>query len=75
MERRSPQFPEQFAIAEFEGERPITSLAAFPLKFVEDEASLRARLLKRGKKFKDVAGVSHKNYSGLSMGTPPEEVM
>lgn len=67
--------PRQFAIAEFEGERPITSLAAFPLKFVEDEASLRAKLLKRGKRFKDVAGVSHKNYSGLSMGTPPEEVM
>ena len=67
--------PRQFAIPEFEGERLITSLAAFPLKFAEDAASFKERLLKRGKKFKDVAVVSHQRYRGLTMGTPPEEVM
>lgn len=66
--------PRQFAIAEFDGERAITLLAVFPWKFVDDAAAVRQRLLKRGKKFKDVAGVSHQKYAGLTMGTPPEEV-
>ena len=66
--------PQQIPIKEFGGERAITDLAVFPLKFVKDEA-VRKSLVKRGKRFKEVASVAHQRYTGLTKGTPPEEVM
>lgn len=67
--------PQQITIPEYGGERAITSLAVFPLKFLKDKVSVRKALLERGRRFKKVAGVQHKRYTGPTMGTAPEEVI
>lgn len=67
--------PQQITIPEYGGERAITSLAVFPLKFLKDKVSVRKALLERGRRFKKVAGVQHKRYTGPTMGTAAEEVI
>lgn len=67
--------PQQITIPEYGGERAITSLAVFPLKFLQEKVSVREALLERGKRFKKVAGVQHKRYTGSTIGIPPEEVV
>ena len=62
--------PRRFIIQEYEGEQPINSLHAFPSKFDPNCNEVEKMLLKRGKKFFKLAGVSHKKYTGLSAREP-----
>ena len=62
--------PRRFVIQEYEGEQPIDSLHAFPAVFDPGHGEIQKTLLKRGKRFVKLAGVSHKKYSGLSVREP-----
>lgn len=53
-------------LAPFRGAVRITSLDAYPLKYHADEAGLREAVLKRGKKWSNLRGVHHKEYSGIA---------
>ncbi|PWW77821.1 hypothetical protein C7212DRAFT_342460 [Tuber magnatum] len=64
----------QIEIRPYEGEKPVTSLPVYPLKFLPDLEKARERLLDRGKSFLEMLGVSHKYYEGLSLSEPKEEV-
>ncbi|RDL40429.1 uncharacterized protein BP5553_00408 [Venustampulla echinocandica] len=77
-----------FNIKRFEGERAVTSLEVYPLRFhpartvepssgnrdqsVAPDCSLRQRLIDRGRKFLEVAGVKHMYYTGLTLETKDE---
>lgn len=62
--------PRRFVIPEFEGERPINTLHAFPAKFDKNNKETEKLLIKRGKRFYKLAGVTHKRYVGLSARDP-----
>ncbi|CUS14986.1 unnamed protein product [Tuber aestivum] len=64
----------QIEIRPYEGEKPVTSLPVYPLKFLPDLEKTRGRLLDRGKSFLTMLDVSHKYYEGLSLSEPKEEV-
>jgi hypothetical protein len=70
----------QVPIARFEGEKAVTSLAVFPLRFADGRrvlekqenanrpatTTLRERLVSRGRTFLDVTTFKHMYYSGLT---------
>lgn len=56
----------RFAIQEYEGWQAIDTLPAFPAKFSTKMKDTEKALLRRGKRFVKLAGVSHKKYTGLS---------
>lgn len=62
--------PRRFIIPEYEGERSITSLHAYPAKFDKSPRETEKLLTKRGKRFVKLAGVTHKRYVGLSARDP-----
>lgn len=62
--------PRRFRIQEYEGWQAIDTLPAFPAKFSKNAKDTEKTLLRRGKKFVKLAGVSHKKYSGLSVREP-----
>lgn len=62
--------PRRFVIQEYEGEQPIDTLHAYPAKFDVKVKDTEKELLKRGRKFVKLAGVTHKRYSGLSAREP-----
>lgn len=53
---------------EFEGTRPITSLAAFPFEFHPQKDQLSRALTTRGKLFEDFAGYHYQAYKGVALG-------
>lgn len=67
-------------IARFDGEKAITSLEVFPLRFVETKRNtfgarnltFRKKLIDRGQMFLDMAGFKHMHYSGLTLNTREE---
>jgi len=63
-----------FEIPRFDGERAITSLEVYPLRFAERDGSgaFRQKLLDRGRMFLDVAGVKHMHYNGLTLSARDE---
>lgn len=68
-----------FKISQLSGEKPITSLDVYPLRFAETRADreqghtpFRNRLIDRGKMFLDIAAVRHMHYSGLTIGDKDE---
>lgn len=57
--------PKTIFIRPYNGEWPVRFLSAYP--FVYEDSTARERLIQRGKKFAQVAGVSHQIYEGLSL--------
>ena len=64
----------RFRILSFEGEKKVTDLPLFPLRFRKDAASIRSQMLDRGTKFCDLCTIVHREYSGLSAVEPKEQV-
>ncbi|KAJ3578818.1 hypothetical protein NPX13_g1739 [Xylaria arbuscula] len=59
-----------FTVSRFSGQKEVTSLPIFPLKYAEN--GLRDRLIERGKTFFKVAGIRHMHYKGLTLKTRDE---
>ena len=64
----------RFRIVSFEGEKNVTDLPLFPLRFHKDAARIRSQMLDRGTKFCDLCTVVHREYNGLSAVEPKEQV-
>ena len=64
----------RFTILHFEGEKDITDLPLYPLRFRKDGDALKAMLRERGKKFVGLSSIAHREYSGLSAVEPKEQV-
>ena len=62
--------PRRFVIQEYEGWQEIDTLPAFPAKFDANMKDTEKTLIRRGKRFIKLAGVSHKKYAGLSAREP-----
>lgn len=68
---------EIFAIPKYDGERPITSLAVYPVSLDPDHEQFCTNILRRSEKWLDLAQpglFSHKHYSGLTLDEPNPEV-
>ncbi|RYP33774.1 hypothetical protein DL767_004641 [Monosporascus sp. MG133] len=67
-------------IARFDGEKAVTSLEVFPLRYAEEKKgdatpqkpTFRERLITRGKMFLDMTSFKHMHYSGLTLNTREE---
>lgn len=59
----------------YEGERDVTSLPAYPLRFVQDSAQLLQRLRTRGERFRSLMTQSHPtmSYVGWTLIRNPSE--
>lgn len=55
----------------FEGQKSITSLAAYPLRFARPH-DLRRQCVSKGEMFLDIVNIKHMNYMGLTLGTRDE---
>ncbi len=55
-------------IFEFSGTLPISQLAAYPLKYHSDEATLKERLIERGRLFERLQGFHYKAFKGIAIG-------
>ncbi|KAL8841967.1 MAG: hypothetical protein Q9176_002904 [Flavoplaca citrina] len=62
-----------FPIREYTGERSTASLPICPTAFTKDLKDLRTNLELRGQRFVELAQISHKAYSGLTID-PIEEI-
>jgi hypothetical protein len=66
-----------FVIPRFDGERAITSLEVYPIRYAKFAAAAapsayRQMLIARGRMFLDVAGVKHMHYNGLTLDARDE---
>ncbi|RYP52432.1 hypothetical protein DL768_002398 [Monosporascus sp. mg162] len=65
-------------IARFDGEKIVTSLEVFPLRYAGEKKgaatpqkpTFRERLIAHGKMFLDITSFKHMHYSGLTLDTP-----
>ena len=64
----------RFRMVSFEGEKKITDLPLFPLRFRKDATKIQTQMLDRGSKFCDLCAVVHREYNGLSAVEPKEQV-
>ena len=64
----------RFRIVSFEGEKNVTDLPLFPLRFRKDATSIQSQMLDRGTKFCDLCAIVHREYNGLSAVEPKEQV-
>lgn len=55
-------------ISRFDGQRLITSLPVYPLRFYS-KPDVRSSLIARGKMFPELIGIKHVSYSGLTLDT------
>lgn len=62
--------PEKVMLQDYDGEVPVNSLEAFPLRFDDSPIQTEKILIKRGKRFVKLARVDHKNYSGETIREP-----
>jgi hypothetical protein len=51
-------------ISEYAGKRPITTLAAFPVRFLKNPEDVVAGLVNRGKRLRELTPLSHRRYRG-----------
>ena len=61
----------------YEGEKNIVDLPLYPLRFRKDAAQFKTMMLERGMKFRELSAPNiypHREYNGLSMGEPQEQV-
>lgn len=49
----------------FQGARKITSLPCYPLKYHQNEAELKTKLVDRGKKFLSLCGMNYRSCDGI----------
>lgn len=61
----------QHNIKAYKGERDITSLIFYPLKYAPNRDELKSRWLKRGKVFKEFMTPKHRYYFGRSLTSRP----
>lgn len=64
-------------IVSYEGEKNITDLPLYPVRFRNDCKKLKSEMLERGMKFRelsDVGNPAHREYNGLSVVEPQEQV-
>ncbi|KAK1759780.1 putative aaa family protein [Echria macrotheca] len=54
-------------IPQFEGNKPITDLPHYPLRFLPDAGETKARLAERGRKVLDYQGLTYCMYSGIGI--------
>ncbi|KAL8868256.1 MAG: hypothetical protein Q9174_005108 [Haloplaca sp. 1 TL-2023] len=65
-------------IVNFEGEKNIVDLPLYPLRFMDDASNFKDMMLARGKKFQQLSMANeypHREYNGLSVGEPQEQVI
>ncbi|KAL8809082.1 MAG: hypothetical protein Q9200_003734 [Gallowayella weberi] len=62
-----------FSIREYAGERTISALPICPVAFIKDSEDLQRALEVRGQRFVELAQVSHKEYTGLTID-PVEDI-
>ncbi|KAG9245812.1 hypothetical protein BJ878DRAFT_333797 [Calycina marina] len=53
-------------VSGFKGAKRIDSLPCFPLKYHKEEATVRAELIERGKKFVSLQGVNYRAHLGMA---------
>ena len=56
--------PHDVEISAFEGEKDITALEVYPLKYSRDSAKIKSHLIERGRRFKTFTSAKHQAYSG-----------
>lgn len=64
-------------LVSYEGEKSIVDLPLYPLRFHKDAAQFKAMMLGRGRKFQELSipnEYPHREYNGLSVGEPQEQV-
>lgn len=65
-----------FQIPRFDGEKAVTSLDVYPLRYVKPTGNrgltFRQELIARGRMFLDVAGVKHMHYNGFTLDARDE---
>jgi len=64
-------------LVSYEGEKNIVDLSMYPLRFRKDAANFKSLILGRGMKFRELSVPNeypHREYNGLSMGEPQEQV-
>ncbi|RFU80455.1 aaa family atpase [Trichoderma arundinaceum] len=77
-----------FTIEKFDGEKAVTALEVYPIRFAEGpvssyhrrseskaeagEAGYRSKLIERGRMFVDVASIKHMHYNGFTLETRDE---
>ncbi|KAI4276855.1 MAG: hypothetical protein LQ337_002202 [Flavoplaca oasis] len=64
-------------LVSYEGEKNIVDLPLYPLRFHKDAEGLRATMLERGNKFRELSAANeypHREYNGLSVGEPQEQI-
>ena len=66
---------EDFEIFPFVGTSPITTLAVSPLRYHENQESIRESLVKRGKQWEEHKGYHYKAYEGIAIGFFQDEVI
>ncbi|KAL9606341.1 MAG: hypothetical protein Q9179_000467 [Wetmoreana sp. 5 TL-2023] len=65
-------------LVSFEGEKAIVDLPLYPLRFHKDADQLKATMLQRGMKFRELSATNeypHREYNGLSVHEPQEQVI
>lgn len=64
-------------ISQFDGERPISSMTVYPVRFHVDspgKTTMRDRLVARGKKYVELTKQSYRDYSGQTVTHPKRTV-
>ena len=62
------------SVVSFEGEKNILDLPLYPIRFRKDAARFKAEMLERGNKFCDLTKIAYRDYNGLSVAEPQEQV-
>ena len=62
------------SIVSFEGEKNILDLPLYPIRFRKDAARFKAEMLDRGNKFCDLTKIAYRDYNGLTVAEPQEQV-
>ena len=64
----------RFTMVSYEGEKKVTDLPLYPLRFRKDASTIMAKMQGRGAKFRDLCNIQHCEYTGLSVDEPREQV-
>ena len=64
----------RISVVSYEGEKKILDLPLYPIRFRKDAAKLKAEMLERGTKFCDLTNIAYRDYNGLSVTEPQEQV-
>ena len=64
----------RMTIVSYDGLKKIIDLPLYPLRFRKDASAFEARMLERGRKYRELLAVPHWEYNGLSVAEPREQV-